>query len=91
MSKKSARLARFTGLALAGVGLAHFTSPQLFEPITRPAFPHRTRRHIYTNGGIETMLGLAFSARKTRSLAVVGWIGYLAYLGGNAIRSTQTG
>lgn len=91
MSKKSSGLARFTGLALAGVGLAHFTSPQLFEPITKPAFPRRTRQHVYTNGGIETMLGLAFSSRKTRSLAIIGSIGYVAYLGGNAIRSAQTG
>jgi hypothetical protein len=42
MSRKSNRVARFSGLALAGAGLAHFT------------------------------------------------IGYLAYLGGNAIRQSQT-
>ena len=27
MSRKSNRVARFSGLALAGAGLAHFTSP----------------------------------------------------------------
>jgi uncharacterized membrane protein len=90
MSRKSNRLARFSGLALAGAGLAHFTSPQLFEPLIRPAFPHNTRQQIYTNGIIETALGLGFSTRQTRSLAIVGLIGYVAYLGGNAIRSVQT-
>ena len=86
MSRKSNRLARFSGLALAGGGLAHFTSPRLWEPITRSAFPRSTRQHVYTNGGIETVLGLGLSGRQTRSLAIVGLIGYLAYLGGNAIR-----
>jgi uncharacterized membrane protein len=90
MSRKSNWLARFSGLALACAGLAHFTSPKLFEPITKPAFPHNTRQQIYTNGAIETVLGISFSARQTRSLAIVGLIGYGAYLGGNAIRSTQT-
>ncbi|MGH3523457.1 MAG: hypothetical protein ACRDU4_11690 [Mycobacterium sp.] len=90
MSRTSNRLARFSGLVLAGAGLAHFTSPQMFEPITKSAFPRNTRQHIYTNGGIETVLGLGFSGRQTRSLAIVGLIGYLAYLGGNAIRHAQT-
>ena len=82
MSRASNRLARFSGLALAGTGLAHFTSPRMWEPITK--------KHVYTNGGIETVLGLGFSSRQTRSLAIVGLIGYVAYLGGNAIRHAQT-
>jgi uncharacterized membrane protein len=90
MSRKSNRLARFSGLALAGTGLAHFTSPRLFEPITKPVFPHNTRQQIYTNGAIETALGLGFSTRQTRGLAIVGLIGYVAYLSANAIRSAQT-
>ena len=52
--------------------------------------PAQHRQHVYTNGGIETVLGLSFSSRQTRSLATVGLIGYLAYLGGNAIRHAQT-
>jgi hypothetical protein len=36
------------------------------------AFPRNTRQHVYTNGGIETVLGLSFSSRQTRSLATVG-------------------
>jgi uncharacterized membrane protein len=90
MSRKSNRVARFSGLAIAGIGLTHFTSPRMWEPITKTAFPRNTRQHIYTNGGIETVLGLSFSSRQTRSLTTVGLIGYLAYLGGNTIRHAQT-
>ncbi|PIB79895.1 hypothetical protein [Mycobacterium celatum] len=89
MSRKSNRLARFSGLGLAGAGVSHFTSPRLWEPITKPIFPRNTRQHIYANGGIETVLGLGFSSRQTRSLAIVGLIGYVAYLGGNVIRNGQ--
>ncbi|BBY17996.1 hypothetical protein [Mycolicibacterium litorale] len=80
------RAAKLTGLALAGTGLAHFARPQLFEPITVPAFPQNTRRHIYTNGSIETLVGLALAGRKTRKLGVAGLLGYLAYLAGNTVR-----
>ena len=90
MSRASNRLARFSGLALAGTGLAHFTSPRMWEPITKTSFPRNTRQHVYTNGGIETALGLGFSSRQTRSLAIVGLIGYVAYLSRNAIRHAQT-
>jgi uncharacterized membrane protein len=86
-SEKHSRAAKFAGLAVAGVGLAHFTSPQLFDGITKQAFPRNSRQHLYINGGIETALGLGLSARKTRPLAVVGTIGYLAYLAGNVARS----
>ena len=71
MSRKSNRVARFSGLAIAGLGLAHFTSPRMWEPITKTAFPRNTRQHGYTNGGIETALDLSFSSRQTRSLATV--------------------
>lgn len=90
MSGKNSRLAWLSGLALAGTGLSHFTSPRLWEPITKPIFPRRTREHIYTNGSVETMLGLGFSIRQTRSVAIVGLIGYGAYLVGNIIRGFQT-
>jgi uncharacterized membrane protein len=89
VSQQSSRIARYSGLALAGMGLSHFAVPQLFERITAPAFPRRTRQHVYTNGGIETALGLGLAARQTRRLAFVGLIGYLAYLGGNAARNSR--
>jgi uncharacterized membrane protein len=87
--KRNSKLVRFGGIGLAGMGVAHFTSPALFDGITKPAFPRRTRQHVYTNGGIETALGLGLISRKTRNLAIVGGIGYLAYVGGNAARNAR--
>jgi uncharacterized membrane protein len=85
--KTNSRGAKIAGLALAGTGLAHFAAPQLFESITEAAFPRDTRQHIYFNGGIETALGLGLAAPKTRKLAVLGTVGYLAYLAGNVARN----
>ena len=87
VARRNSRAAKFAGLAVAGVGLAHFTSPQLFDGITKQAFPRDSRQHLYINGGIETALGLGLSSRKTRSLATVGTIGYVAYLAGNVARN----
>lgn len=80
-------LAKLAGLGLVGTGVAHFVKPQLFESITRPAFPKDTQKHLYTNGGIETALGLGLILRKTRKLALAGTVGYVAYLAGNAARN----
>jgi uncharacterized membrane protein len=85
--KTNSRLAKFAGLAVAGIGLSHFTSPQLFDGITKSAFPRNTRQRVYIHGGVETALGLGLSARQTRPLAAVGTISYLAYLAGNAARN----
>lgn len=84
---KSSRIATLSGLAMAGTGLAHFAKPRLFESITAPAFPSNTRQHVYVNGGIETAIGLGLMSKQTRPLAMVGSIGYVAYLAGNAIRN----
>ncbi len=86
-SRQHSTVARLAGLVVAGVGLSHFTSPQLFDGITRPAFPRNTRQRVYLHGGVETALGLGLSSAKTRPLAAVGTIGYLAYLAGNAARN----
>jgi uncharacterized membrane protein len=75
------------GLGLAGTGVAHFVKPELFESITKSAFPRDTEKHIKTNGGIETAIGLGFVARKTRKLAVLGLLGYGAYLAANVVRN----
>lgn len=75
------------GLAVAGAGLAHFVRPELFESITEQAFPRNTRRYLYINGGIETALGVALAVKKTRRLALVGALGYGAYLAGNVLRN----
>jgi uncharacterized membrane protein len=86
-SRKHSPAARLAGLAVAGIGLSHFTSPQLFDGITKQAFPRNSRQHLYINGGIETALGLGLSSAKTRPMAIVGTIGYVAYLAGNAARN----
>lgn len=87
MPKQNSRLTTIAGLGLAGVGVAHFVSPQLFDSMTRQAFPRNTRQHIYIDGGVETALGLGLAAPKTRKLALVGALGYVAYLAGNVARN----
>ncbi len=77
------------GAALAATGLAHFAKPQLFEAITAPAFPTNTRRHVYTNGAIETALGVGLVAPQTRKFALAGVAGYLGYLILSAVRSRR--
>jgi uncharacterized membrane protein len=87
--KKSggSRAATIAGVALAGAGVAHFVKPEAFEDVTRQAFPRDTRRHVYIDGGIETAIGLGLASPKTRKLAVVGLLGYGAYLAGNVVRN----
>ncbi|MGV0795218.1 hypothetical protein [Mycolicibacterium sp. XJ1819] len=87
MSNDNSRAAQLVGLGVAGIGLAHFVRPQMFESMTAQAFPDNIRQHTYINGGIETALGLGLATVKTRKLALVGTIGYLAYLAGNAVRN----
>ena len=87
MAEKKSRFPALAGLAVAGAGVAHFVAPQLFEGMTKSAFPKDTDRHIKTNGGIETAIGVGLLVPKTRKLAVLGTFGYVAYLAGNAIRN----
>jgi uncharacterized membrane protein len=85
--KKNSPAAVLAGLAIAGAGVAHFAKPQLFESITKQAFPRDTQKFIFINGGIETAIGLGLAVRRTRKLAVGGLAGYGAYLAGNALRN----
>lgn len=87
MPQENSRTATTAGLALAGAGLAHFVRPQLFEGLTKAAFPDNTRQHVYIDGGIETAVGLGLAAQPTRKLALIGLGGYLLYLIGNVVRS----
>ena len=87
MAQENSRGAQIAGLVLAGTGLAHFARPQLFESITVAAFPRDTRQHIYINGGIETAIGVGLVSPKTRKLAAIGALGYVAYLAGNVARN----
>jgi uncharacterized membrane protein len=84
---KNSRLSTLAGLSLAGAGVAHFVAPQLFEGITKPLFPSDTARHIKTNGTIETAIGVGLLVPKTRRLAVLGSVGYVAYLSVNSVRN----
>lgn len=77
------------GAVLAATGIAHFAKPELFEAITAPAFPQNTRRHVYTNGAIETALGAGLVAPQTRRFALAGVVGYLGYLIVSAVRSRR--
>ncbi|KUH82076.1 MULTISPECIES: hypothetical protein [unclassified Mycobacterium] len=86
-SRSGSRAATLAGLGVAATGLAHFAKPELFESVTVQAFPDNTREYIYLNGAIETALGLGLAIRKTRKLALVGAVGYLAYLAGNVARN----
>ncbi|WP_319448102.1 MULTISPECIES: hypothetical protein [unclassified Mycobacterium] len=85
--QKKSRLPALVGLALAGTGVAHFVRPELFEGITKSAFPQDTDRHLKTNGAIETAIGLGLVAPKTRRLAVLGTLGYVGYLAVNVARN----
>jgi uncharacterized membrane protein len=84
---KNSRVATIAGLSLAGAGVAHFIRPELFEGITTPLFPRDTARHIKTNGSIETAIGVGLLVPKTRKLAVLGSVGYIAYLAVNSVRN----
>jgi uncharacterized membrane protein len=86
VSEKTRSLLGYAGVALAAAGVSHFVKPGIYQPVTTAAFPENTRRHVYTNGGIETALGLALIAPRTRKVGLAGVVAYLAYLGGNVIR-----
>ena len=80
-------LIKLTGLAVAATGISHFVRPALYESVTAQAFPNNTLQHTYIDGGIETAIGLALVAPKTRKLAVAGLLAYGAYLGANIARN----
>jgi uncharacterized membrane protein len=85
--QKKSKLPALVGLGVAGIGAAHFVRPELFEGITKSAFPQDTDRHLKTNGAIETAIGLGLAAPKTRKLAALGSLGYAGYLAVNVARN----
>jgi uncharacterized membrane protein len=85
--ESSSKLPALAGLALAGTGVAHFVRPELFEGITKAAFPDDTAKYLKINGGLETALGLGLAVPSTRKLALVGLLGYGGYLAVNVIRN----
>lgn len=87
MPKENSRAATVAGLALAGTGLSHFVVPQVYEGLTKSAFPTNTRQHIYIDGAIETAVGLGIAAPKTRKLALGGLAAYGLYMAVNVARN----
>lgn len=75
---------RIAGAGLAGTGLLHFAAPKLFVPLTRTAFPEQTERFVTVNGTLETLVGTALLAKRTRTFGFIGLLVYLLYLGTNA-------
>jgi uncharacterized membrane protein len=74
------------GAAISAIGLAHIVRPELFESLNRQMFMRNIRRHVYINGAIETLLGVAVIApRARRFLPIFGALD-VTYLGGNIIR-----
>ncbi|MCV7014766.1 hypothetical protein [Mycolicibacterium madagascariense] len=85
--ESSSKVPSVLGVALAGTGAAHFVRPDLFEGVTKAAFPKDTARYLKINGGLETAIGLGLAVPKTRKLAVIGLLGYGAYLAVNVVRN----
>ncbi|MGZ4513634.1 MAG: hypothetical protein ACXVX5_02745 [Mycobacterium sp.] len=81
------KLVSLVGLGMAGVGLAHFVKPEVFQDITATAFPDNTEQHLYIDGAAETVLGLALAVPRTRKLGVIGLIGYGGYLAANVLKN----
>lgn len=76
-----------TGFVLAATGAAHFAKPEVFEQLTKSAFPEDTRNWVYRNGATELGIGLAMMGRKTRKLGVLALLGYVGFLGSRAVAS----
>ncbi|MBW8482453.1 hypothetical protein [Actinomadura parmotrematis] len=74
-------LLRVTGIALAATGAAHFAAPQVFEPVSKLAFPEDTGAWIKRNGATELALGVALALTPTRKLGLAGLAAYTAFLG----------
>lgn len=87
MAEDNSRAITVAGVALAATGLSHFVAPQLYEGMTKPAFPTNTRQHVYIDGGIETAVGVGLAVPQTRKIAVIALLAYLLYLAGNAARN----
>lgn len=68
------------GAALAATGVAHFIVPDAFKAITEPAFPQDTRTWTLRNGASELVIGTAIAVPATRKIGVVALVGYVGFL-----------
>jgi uncharacterized membrane protein len=85
--EQNSKAATIVGLAAATAGVAHFIKPELFESITKGAFPDDTVKAIKINGSLETAIGLGLAVPQARKLALVGLVGYGTYLAVNVVRN----
>jgi uncharacterized membrane protein len=75
---------KLIGIITAIVGISHFFAPDVYKPITAPAFPDNTDQAIQVNGACETAIGLAIASQRTRKLGLLGAGVYAGWLGFNA-------
>lgn len=73
------RCALVVGTALTASGVAHLLRPQAFDWINQLAFEDNIRTHVLVNGSIETGLGLALLAPRTRRATYAAAAIYLTY------------
>lgn len=86
MPEQNSPVARAAGLTLAVVGLSHFVAPQIYEGMTKAAFPDNTRTHVYVDGAVETVIGLGIAGAATRKVSLAALVGYLLFLTVNTVR-----
>ncbi|WP_436496319.1 hypothetical protein [Actinokineospora sp. HUAS TT18] len=80
-------MSRLLGISIALTGAAHFVAPQVFEPVSRLAFPEDTGQWIKRNGATEVAIGLALAGGRTRKAGVVGLAAYGAWLGSRVLKN----
>ena len=85
--KKFARCPHWWGWRWPGPGWRTSSAPSSSRASPSPPSRRTPTRHLKTNGGIETAIGLGLVAPKTRKLAVLGLLGYVGYLAVNVVRN----
>lgn len=77
------------GSTVALVGVAHLVRPDAFAAINVLAFGRHQRRHSYTNGAIETAIGLGLIHPRTRRVVALAALPYPVYLIVNMLRARR--
>lgn len=77
------------GFVLAATGVAHFVAPDVFTDVTKLAFPNDTADWVQRNGATETAIGLALMTPFLKKAGKVSLVGYLGWLGYNAVNAQK--